>query len=61
MTVFELVGTSACIDWASRAEPNRIGLYSNREKAEAKIKEIKKDKHWKMDWSSFNIYEVEVK
>lgn len=61
MIVFELIGTSAWIDWASRGKPSRIGIFSTREKAEAKIKEIKKYKHWKMDWSSFDIYEVEVK
>ena len=61
MTVFELIGTSGWIDWASRGAPTRIGLYSTREKAEAEIKEIKRDKHWKMSWSSLDIYEVEVK
>jgi hypothetical protein len=61
MTVFELIGTSAWIDWASRGQPSRIGLFATREKAEAKIKDIKKDKHWKMSWVSLDIYEVEVK
>jgi hypothetical protein len=61
MTVFELIGTSAWIDWASRGQPSRIGLFATREKAEAKIKEIKQDKNWKMDWETFHILEVEVK
>jgi hypothetical protein len=61
MTVFELIGTSAWIDWASRGQPIRIGLFSTREKAEAKIKEIKRDKRWKMSWSSLDIHVVEVK
>jgi hypothetical protein len=61
MTVFELIGTSAWIDWAYRPEPTRIGLYSTREKAEVKIEEIKRDKNWKMGWSDFRINEVEVK
>ena len=45
MTVFELLGTSA---WASRSGEDRLGLFSTAEKAEAKIKEIKKDKNWRM-------------
>jgi hypothetical protein len=61
MTVFELIGTSAWIDWASRGQPSRIGLFATREKAEAKIKEIKQDKNWKMSWKSLDIHEVEVK
>jgi hypothetical protein len=61
MTVFELLGTSAGIDWASRGDQRRLGLFSTAEKAEAKIEEIKKNKEWKMDWSSFRIVEVEVK
>lgn len=44
MTVFELLGTSAWIDWASRGSESRLGLFLTAEKAEAKIKEIKKDK-----------------
>lgn len=61
MTVFELLATSAWIDWAYRSGEDRIGLFSTVEKAEAKIKEIKKDKEWKMSWNSFRIVEVEVK
>jgi len=61
MTVFELIGTSAWIDWASRGQPSRIGLFSTREKAKAMIEEIKQDKNWKMSWSSLDIHEVEVK
>lgn len=60
MTVFELLGTSAWIDWGSRGDETRIGLYSTAEKAEAKIKEIKKDKNWRMGWSSFRVVEVKV-
>lgn len=60
MTVFELLGTSAWIDWASRSGEDRLGLFSTAEKAEAKIKEIKKDKNWKMSWNSFRIIEVNV-
>jgi len=60
MKVYELIATSAWIDWASRGQPTRIGLFSNREKAEAKISEMKKDKEWKMSWSSFDIHEVGV-
>lgn len=60
MTVFELVGTSAWIDWASRGSESRIGLFSTAEKAEAKIREIKKDKDWRMGWDSFRIIEVKV-
>jgi hypothetical protein len=61
MTVFELLGTSAWIDWASRGSETRIGLFSTVEKAEAKIAEMKKDKEWKMSWDSFRIIPVHVK
>jgi hypothetical protein len=61
MVVFELIGSGAWIDWGSRGKSTRIGLYSTRKKAELKIEEIKQNKNWKMDWSSFDIHEVEVK
>ena len=61
MTVFELIGASAWIDWASRSEETRIGLFTTAEKAEEKIKEIKKDKNCKMGWNSFRVVPVEVK
>lgn len=61
MTVFELLATSAWIDWSSRGSETRIGLFSTVEKAEAKIKEMKKDREWKMSWDSFRVVEVEVK
>jgi hypothetical protein len=60
MTVFELLGTSAWIDWASRGSETRIGLFSTVEKAETKIAEMKKDKKWKMSWDSFRIIPVHV-
>ncbi len=60
MTVFELIGTSAWIDWASRGSETRIGLFSTVEKAEAKIAEIKTDKEWKMSWSSLRVSAVTV-
>ena len=61
MTVFELIGTGAWIDWGSRGVEKRIGLFSTAEKAEGKINEIKNDKNWKMSWDSFRIVEIEVK
>jgi hypothetical protein len=61
MTVFELLGTSAWIDWASRGSETRIGLFSTAEKAEGKIEEMKTNKEWKMSWDSFRVVEVEVK
>lgn len=61
MTVFELLATSAWIDWSSRGSETRIGLFSTVEKAEEKIKEMKKDKEWKMSWDSFRIVPVIVK
>lgn len=60
MTVFELLAMSAWNDWASRDGETRIGLFSTVEKAEAKIKEMKKDKEWKMSWSSFRVVPVMV-
>ena len=61
MTVFELLAVSAWNDWASRGSETRIGLFSTTEKAEAKIKEMKRDKEWKMSWDSFRVVEIEVK
>ena len=61
MTVFELLATSAWIDWGSRGGETRIGLFSTAEKAEEKIKEMKKDKEWKMSWDSFRVVPVNVK
>jgi hypothetical protein len=60
MTVFELVGLTAWIDWESRGTPERLGLFTSREKAEAKIAEIKSRSDWRMEWSDFDINEVEV-
>lgn len=61
MTVFELLATSAWIDWSSRGGETRIGLFSTLEKAHAKIGEMKQDREWKMSWDSFRIVEIEVK
>jgi hypothetical protein len=55
MTVFELLGTSA---WSGG--DLRIGLFSTQTKAEEKIKTIKRDKEWKMSWSSLRVVEVNV-
>ncbi len=60
MIVFELLAKEATNDWANRGEEYRIGLYSTAEKAEEKIKEIKKGKDWHMDWFSFRVVPVEV-
>jgi len=60
MTLFELLGSENSFDWATRDREVRIGLFSTAEKAEAKIKEIKKNKEWKMSWSSFRVIEVKV-
>lgn len=60
MTVFELLAVSAWNDWASPGCETRIGLFSTAERAEAKIEEIKKDKEWKMSWTSFRVHEVKV-
>lgn len=61
MTVFELLATSAWIDWASRGNESRIGLFSTVEKAEAKIEEMKENKEWRMSWDSFRVVPVNVK
>ena len=60
MTVFELLATSAWNDWTARAGDTRIGLFSTAEKAEAKIREIKKDKKWRRSWTSFRVDVVKV-
>lgn len=60
MTVFELLATSAWVDWSSRGSETRIGLFTTDEKAEEKIKEMKKDKEWKMSWDSFRVVAVKV-
>ena len=60
MTVFQLNGWTARIDWASTSERKSLGLFSSREKAQARIEDIKLDRNWHMDWSGFEISEVEV-
>jgi hypothetical protein len=60
MTVFEVTAVSAWNDWSSRGSDTRIGLFGSLEKAEARVKEMKKDKEWKMSWSSININAVKV-
>jgi hypothetical protein len=59
MSVFELIGYSAWV--VGVGGEHRIGMFSTYDKAEAKIKEIRKQKSWKDSWTSFNIHEVEVK
>lgn len=61
MTVFELLGQEAMIDWSSRPAKRRIGLFTTAAKAEAEIENIKKIQNWRMDWDQFHIVEVEVK
>lgn len=61
MTVFELVGKTASIDWASRGETVGLGLFTSREKAIARIAEIKTDQEWYMEWEDcFEVVGVEV-
>lgn len=61
MTVYELLGTGAWVDWGSRGRETRIGLFTTVENAEAKIEEIKADKEWHMSWDSFRIVPVNVR
>lgn len=61
MKVFELKGIPSWIDWSSRGQVESLGLFSTHGKAETHISTIKKDKNWRMDWSDFEILEVEVK
>ena len=58
MSVFELIGYSTWV--VGVGGEHRIGMFSTYDKAEAKIKEIKGDKEWKMSWDGFNIFEVKV-
>ena len=60
MTIFEVVADSAWIDWGHRGTQTRIALFSTRDKAEAKIKDMKRDKEWKMSWSGISINELMV-
>jgi hypothetical protein len=60
MTIFELIGVTARIDWASTTEKRQLGLFTSREKAESRIKKIKEDKEWSMCWDSFEIKELEL-
>lgn len=61
MTVFELIGIAAAIDWASAPSTRqRLGLFSTREKAEARIVKIKENPEWRMDWDGFEIKEMEI-
>ena len=60
MIIFEVVADSAWNDWGHRGTQTRIGLFSTRDKAEAKIKDMKRDKEWKMSWSAINIHELNV-
>lgn len=60
MTVYELIGRTASIDWATRSSPTRIGLFSSRKKAEARVQELKLNEEWKMDWDGFGINKVYV-
>ena len=60
MIIFEVVADSAWNDWGNRGTQTRIGLFSTRDKAEAKIKDMKRDKEWKMSWSAINIHELNV-
>ena len=57
MTVFELVGTSA---WETKCNETRIGLFSTRDNAEAKVAEIKKSKDWQKSWTGLFVIEVKV-
>lgn len=60
MTVFELIGHTAVIDWGDRSESVCIALFSTYEKAEARVAEIKSKANWHMDWGKFSINEVVV-
>lgn len=61
MKIFHLKGWSARIDWASTSTVSDLGFFMSRKGAEAEIAKIKKNKDWRMSWSEFQIFEVEVK
>ena len=60
MTIYEVIGMTSWIDWAESGKPERLGVFTSRERAEAKIEKIKERSDWKMEWSDFDINEVEV-
>jgi len=61
MIVFEVIGLTSQVDWASIGEPKSLGLFSTADKAEAFISSLKEQKDWRMDWNRFDIKEREVK
>jgi hypothetical protein len=61
MKIFQVKAWSARIDWASTAHECDLGFFMSRESAEKMIRKIKRQKGWRMDWSAFQIWEVEVK
>lgn len=60
MKIFQLKAWQDGWDWASRYTEVDIGFFMTRAGAEKKIKEIKKNKEWRMHWKSFQIWEIEV-
>lgn len=60
MKIFRLTAYQDTWDWASPLIRVDIGFYMTRKGAEDKIKEIKKNKEWRMSWKDFQIWDVEV-
>jgi len=60
LKIFKLVGWSARIDWASSSTTHDLGFFMSRASAEAEIAKIKKQKDWRMSWSEFQIWDIEV-
>ena len=61
MTVYEVIGWTAKIDWAARSEQIALELFSTEEKAVAFITEMKMKPNWRMDWDSFCYIKRKVK
>ena len=62
MIVYKLTGYQPSFDYASFAKEVEIGLFLTKEKAEAKIEEIKLKcgRELRMHWEQFYIKEVVV-
>lgn len=60
LTIYKVMVRTNPIDWAEPAQWLDIEFYQSLASAEAKIAEMKADRDWHMNFSGYEIVELEV-
>ena len=50
LTIYEVIGWTARIDWSSSSDKKSLGIFASEARAKDKIVLVKSNKDWYMDW-----------